>query len=963
MKYRMDSPEAVIQQNISLLPASMQAPVSHGWDQYSQRLADLGLDIPSNNKFLKSVAKVWAISQFVSDTCRRYPTVLIDLVESGDLFSASIKPDYTQLLEQEEIASEEILVRVLRRFRNKQMVRIAWRDIAGWATVEETLEDVSALAEACLQLALDYIYAKACKKMVAPVLSDGTAQQLVVLAMGKLGAFELNFSSDVDLIFAYPEEGVLADRYDTTYTEFFTRLCRKLIHVFSTVTEDGFVFRVDTRLRPYGDSGPLVMSFSAMESYYQSQAREWERYAMIKIRPVEGDKRAGEQLVEMLRPFVYRRYLDYGAFAELRELKFKISQELQRKDRMENIKLGPGGIREIEFVGQAFQLIRGGRDKALQEGRILTVLTRLKEHSLLPAFVVRKLTVAYRYLRTVENRLQQFEDQQIHDLPSDTKQRARLAYALGFDQWRDFKQELDGLRDQVHSVFEQVFQSPQSIDSHGDADLIWLGVGEPQELSNMALRLGYKDPKNTLAIIAEFRQAYVIRKLSKKGMEYLDDLMPMLFAAVGATKNPDITLKRLLNLLEAIASRSVYLSLLVENPLALSQLVKLTAASPWIVAYISRTPLLLDELLDPRSLYAPLQKDPLQQDLAKRLETIDPSDLERLMIELRHFKQANVLRVAAADIMDIIPIAVVSDYLTDIADVVIDRVILSAWQLVANKHGVPSGANRSSVSGFGIVAYGKLGGIELGYGSDLDLVFLYDAQNAGEQTDGPRPLSCAQFYGRVGQRIIHILNTNMLAGVLYEVDMRLRPGGNSGLLVASVDGYDAYQASQAWTWEHQALVRSRFVAGDADIEKRFKEIRRHTLCQPRDLEHLRQEVSSMREKMRANLVSEGPGQFDLKQGRGGIADIEFIVQFGVLSRANESPQLHRFSDTIRLLDSLQANGFLVKGNVEFLKKAYYQYRILVHKAALQDQKAVISANEFDKLRSGVWQIWQELMER
>ncbi len=946
---------------LTSLPEALRNPVKRDWLKLGERCRQLGLTVAEDRKILKSIPVVWGASQFVANYCVNNIHVLNSLVDSGDLESAFDCTVYSSLLGEFKFDNIDDLNRKLRRFRNYQMVRIAWRDIADWSSLGQTLLELSWLAEACLKTALDFHYDQACQKYGVPLLMNGKPQQLIVLGMGKLGAWELNFSSDIDLIFAYPEDGELEGKSVSTYSEFFTRLCRNLIRTIDLVIEEGFVFRVDLRLRPFGESGPLVMSFAAIEQYYQSQARDWERYAMIKARVVAGDFVAGSELEQILHPFIYRRYLDYGAFSELRRLKSKITQELKRKDRLENIKLGPGGIREIEFIGQAFQLIRGGREVALQDRRILRVLEEIENYSLLPSTIVAKLKTAYIFLRTVENRLQEYGDKQVHELPVCPEQRIRLIHSLGFDSWDTFKVEIDKIRDQVQEVFEQVFESPQATNNHGQADKVWVSRAIDQEVIEAMEMLGFTEYEDTMATIESFRTATPIVKLATKAKCDLDSLMPMLLGAVGVVDSPEKTLKRILRLLEAVASRSVYLTLLVENPLALSQLVKLAASSTWIVTYISRYPLLFDELLDARSLYAPRSKQALIIELKQRIGKLGIENLERLMAEMRHFKQANVLRVAAADIMGVVSVGAVSDYLTDIAEVTLSQALDTAWELVAKRYGVPPGATANKPAGFAIVGYGKLGGIELGYASDLDLVFLFGGTGSGEFTDGSRPISCAQFYIRLGQKIINLLDTNMLAGVLYEVDMRLRPSGNSGLLVSQIEAFDLYQHNDAWTWEHQALVRARFITGDVVVGQRFNEIRASILTQGRDEEQLRQDVYQMREKMRASLVPNDLAKFDLKQGVGGIADIEFIVQFATLLCAGDNPVLVGYSDTVRLLETLVLIGFLGEQDSETLKTAYFEYRDCVHRFALQEKSAVVSSDKFKTLRIQVEEIWLRLM--
>lgn len=943
------------------LPAELRIAAETSLAAFGERLRQLDIALPQQTPLQASLLPAFLGSQFIATSCITHPQLLLDLADSGDLFSGARREHYAEALAQPNIDSETALMAQLRIFRRREMVRIAWRDLAGWAELDETLRDLSALAETCIDYALEFLYRRACLKYDTPYLAGGpTPQRLVVLGMGKLGAWELNYSSDIDLIFAYAEDGVLSDRKGTSYGEFFIRVARSLVRVLDEVTADGFVFRVDTRLRPFGDSGPLVMSFDGMENYYQTQAREWERYAMIKARQVAGDSNTGPQLLGMLQPFVYRRYLDYGAFEELRSLKYKITQELKRKDRLENVKLGPGGIREIEFIGQAFQLIRGGQEKRLRQRGILPVLQALADLGLMPGETVGQLRDAYIFLRRVENHIQQYQDKQTHDLPSDPLAQQILAHSLGFGAWEAFKAALDAVRIQVHAVFGQVFSTaPAETEEHGSL-AVWTGQAEEELLLTRLYNFGYRHCSDILALINNFKASAPIRRMTAKGAAVLDRLMPSLIEAAGKTGNAEETLQRLLTLLEAVAGRNVYLSLLAENPDALQQLIKLSAASPWICAYLARYPVLFDELLDTRTLYEPLDRPRLAAELQAMLDAKEGEDFEQIMIALRQFKQINVLRVAAADIMDVIPIMVVSDYLTYIAETLIARVLQLAWRQLAEKHGAPPGKNETDC-GFAILGFGKLGGLELGYGSDLDLVFLYDCP-ADVQTGGTRPVSAAHFYTRLGQKVMTMLNTTMLSGMLYEVDMRLRPSGNSGLLAPPVSAYADYLLQEAWTWEHQALVRGRFITGDPHLKQAFEDIRRKVLCLPRDREKLRIEVREMREKMRAALAVKEAGQFDLKQSKGGIADIEFIVQFGILALAASDAKLVTYSDNVRQIEALQAHGFFDAATAELLKKAYCAYRDRGHRETLQEQRAVVDTAEFADLRAQVEHVWQELME-
>lgn len=905
--------------------------------------------------------KVVSCSQFVAEALQKAPALLSDADFLASLLSNERRQAYQAMLSTKQVGDEEDLMRELRQFRRREMLRIAWRDLSGRAELDETLLDLSRLADCCIQFALDFLYAKACQSKGAPTLANGQTFNLVVLGMGKLGANELNFSSDIDLIFAYAEQGELQDRQQTSYFEFFSRLARSLVKVLDAITADGFVFRTDIRLRPFGDSGPMVMSFDGMENYYQTQAREWERYAMVKVRQVAGDFDTGAQLMAMFQPFVYRRYLDYGAIEELRILKYKITQELQRKDRMQNIKLGPGGIREIEFIGQAFQLVRGGQEKSLRQRGILGVLQTLSELELLTRNDAEQLQIAYRFLRRLENHIQAYQDKQTHDLPNEALAQALLAFSMGFSSWADFKDALDQLRNNVHAIFDQVFALSKQEQAPAESTAIWSGNLDHNSLILQLQGLGLQDAESIIEQLKFFKNSLAVRRLTAKGAGVLDRLMPQVLDSIHTVSNPDVTLKRILKLLEDIAGRSVYLSLLEENPDALQQLLKLSSASPWICEYLTHYPALLDELLDARTLYEPLKKQALEQRLEWQLQSCDLHDIEQFMIALRKFKQTHVLKVAAADIMGVIPIMVVSDYLTYIAEVVVNKVVEYSWQALTEKYGYPPGTDSVSVKQFAVIGFGKLGGLELSYGSDLDLVFIYDYPDTLAMTGGSKAITCAQFYARLGQQIRHILDTRMLSGVLYEVDLRLRPNGDSGLLVAPIAAYEDYLRNTAWTWEHQALVRARFIAGDPGMESQFSELRKRILTLPRERDALKQAVREMREKMRESLAHKEKGKFDLKQSQGGIADIEFIVQYGILAEAAQDPGICFYTDNVRLLEALASVGFISLNDAEKLKRAYCSYRDFGHKQVLQDEKTIIDESEISVLKFEVEQLWHELM--
>jgi glutamate-ammonia-ligase adenylyltransferase len=944
------------------------------WLDWLDWAAGQGVAIPDDAAFNAARARVWEASEFVAITAARHPADFAALLASGDLTRHCEAGMLARRLAAAlaGVADELALQRALRLFRRREMLRIIWRDLAGWAPLPETLEDLSELADVCIQQALERLHDWTCAELGTPRDAAGRPQRLVVLAMGKLGARELNLSSDIDLIFAFPQSGEVTDGpRRLSHEQFFVCLARRLVQSLSTQTADGFVFRVDTRLRPFGEVGPLAMSFDAMEDYYQSQAREWERYAMIKARPVAGDLADMTQLMLMLRPFVYRRYLDFGAFESLRDLKRMIAKELHRRGMDANIKLGPGGIREIEFIGQAFQLVRGGRDPDLQVRPIRQVLACLAEKQLMPADAIAQLDAAYVFLRLVENRLQAYRDQQTHKLPDDAPGRWRLARSMGFADWSALAPVLDAHRQLVQQQFDRVFAAPESEGEQGESGFHALWAGAHESVHDLAFleQSGFADPEQARARVEQFRDATARKGLSSRGRERLAQLMPMVLRVIAGCERPDLALERVLRVLESIAQRTAYLAMLIESPDILSQLTRLASMSPWFTNQIGRHPLLLDEMIDPRRLYAPLRREDLESELDALLAHLDADDLEQQMERLHQFAQGNMLRVAAADLTEVIPLMVVSDYLTEIAEVAVARVLRLAFAHLVRQHGRPT-AILGEDTGFLVLGYGKLGGIELGYDSDLDLVFLHGTGAVTAMTDGPKSISNEQFYARLGQRMIHMMTTRTASGALYEIDMRLRPDGSKGMLARSMNSFATYQESDAWTWEHQALVRARPVAGDRLLAQRFGEVRRAILCRARDPGQLRDDVRTMREKMRATLdkTSDNPldpaqdRRFDLKQGPGGIADIEFMVQYTVLRWAADYPALADWTDNIRLLETLARLDLLPGQAAQDLTDAYKALRAVYHRSALAEQPKTIHLDQLETERRRVREWWCVLMD-
>jgi len=949
------------------LPVELKQRVERDWQAYQQALQQAGLKFEPAEELKQVIFRVWACSAYISQLCIQQPLIFPDLVRSGDLNRDYRATEYrVQLnLRLQKVKNEQQLMAVLREFRQREMLRIAWRDLAGWAPLTEILRDLSLLADACVDLALAVLFKWACKQWGIPKDTRGQTQQMVVLGMGKLGAWELNFSSDIDLIFAYPEEGQIKKRRGLSHDEFFTRLGQSLIQVIDNPTSNGFVFRVDMRLRPYGESGGLVQSFSALEDYYQYQGREWERYAMIKARVIAGDVVAGNQLLKLLRPFTYRRYIDYGAFASLRELKAMIAQQVQRKGMEHNIKLGRGGIREIEFIGQAFQLIRGGREPDLQVRGIIPVLKKLAEKNYLPDYVTRQLLDAYHFLRFTENHLQAYAEQQTHLLPSDELEKNSLAFSMGFESWESFNKKLEQHRQTVQEAFDQVMAAPQidhkPADTEAQLAALWQGRLDKELSCSILNHLGYHDLPYVYGLIDGLRESHAYKSRNKLGQERLDHLIPLVLGAVAQVAQPDQCLLRVINLLEAISGRSTYMSLLAENPVALSQLVKLFADSSWIAEYLTQHPVLLDQLLDSRSLYAALDKTELNEELAGLLSYIDADDLEQQMESLRYFKQSNVLHVAAADLTGCMSLVEVSHDLSEIADICLNSVLDITRQYLYKKYGEPVCVQNGEKfqPGFVVIGYGKLGGYELGYGSDLDLVFLHNSQGEKQSTSGKKQVDNPVFFARLGQRMIHMMNTATASGILYEVDMRLRPSGASGMLVSDIQSYQRYQQEDAWTWEHQALVRARAITGDPELIDAFNQVRREILCVKRDPVLLKKDVTEMRERMRTELGSKQADSFHLKQDTGGMVDIEFMVQYLILCWAWKYPQLIEKTDNLSQIASLQEAGLLTAAQAGGLSEAYQAYRARVHRALLTDQSSVMSGDAFVESRGFIRGLWSE----
>ncbi|MDP0588027.1 MAG: bifunctional [glutamate--ammonia ligase]-adenylyl-L-tyrosine phosphorylase/[glutamate--ammonia-ligase] adenylyltransferase [Candidatus Endonucleobacter bathymodioli] len=904
-----------------------------------------------NPLFLKQLITTWVGSDFARDEFIKNPNHLFYFYglwqEEAQLI---VKSNHHYALGKliQNIESEEILIKTLRMYRNREMVRIIWGDLNRLSDTRQIIRDLSELADACVEHSLNWLHHDLAKILGVPqggsYSEKPRPQEMIVLGVGKLGAEELNLSSDIDLIFTYPSQGETSGaRRKLTNQEFFIRLGQRLIKVLDTRTSDGFVFRVDMRLRPYGESGVLTMSFSAMEQYYQDQGRDWERYAMIKARVVAGSREWGGSLIKTLQPFVYRRYIDFSAVTALREMKLLIDSEVKRNGMEENIKQGPGGIREIEFIVQSFQLIHGGRDRSLQERSLLNVLPVLETKNYLPSQTVKELERAYLFLRNLEHVLQALNDTQTQTLPVDNCSRERLAYSMGFVSWGALLTILKQHRNNVICHFDHVVSG--SGNNHDDSKeldywiMFWLGkLSAPEELKLLEAK-GFKHSEDSLRLLLALRDGKTLSRLRRKSRDRIDKFIPLLLNIVCLSGKPDLAINRLMPLVDAVLRRTAYLVLLMENPAALEHLCKLCIASPWIADQIAKTPALLDEFLNLGQLYNPPKKDELASELKQLLRHIPADDLESQMEALRYFKMSHTLQVAAAHVLDTLPLMKESDYLTWIAEVVLEQVLDIAWRSLVHRHGRPTSESGGLCNpGFIIIGYGKLGGIELGPLSDLDLVFLHSSVDS-QETEGPLQIDSTTFFTRLGQRIIHILTTRTLLGILYDVDTRLRPSGFSGLLVGSLSAYEQYQQNNAWTWEHQALVRARVVAGDKLLAQQFAHLRSEVLKKKRDPEKLRNDVVAMRTKMRNYHGNKSKQRTDnIKHDEGGIIDVEFLMQYAVLRYAASHPSLVKWTDNIRISEQLEAEGLLGKADARNLRNVYQQLRLMVHKQALQNEK-------------------------
>ncbi|MEO1596202.1 MAG: bifunctional [glutamate--ammonia ligase]-adenylyl-L-tyrosine phosphorylase/[glutamate--ammonia-ligase] adenylyltransferase [Pseudomonadota bacterium] len=943
----------------ALRPASFASLID---DSQLGKLADwlLSLDHPelvsrlqaeSNKESGQHWWRALAASEFLCRSIAAEPATALAVLDGAS-------PAAVSHLESAPRDDADALAQALRTHRRRVMLAIAWRDLADRAGLGETLEALSALADQCLEVALAAARLAMHRRHGELRDADGAVVPLFVICMGKLGGRELNFSSDIDIIFAYPAEGSSDGHRPLSASEYCLREARIVIDLIDSNTASGRVFRVDTRLRPFGEAGPLAISFSALENYLQLHGRDWERYAFVKARFVAGEGTALAPALAfqdtVIRPFVYRRYLDFGVLASLRDMKAMIAREVQRRDLVDHLKLGPGGIREVEFVAQSLQLIRGGQMNQLRTERLYAALDAVATAGLLEAATVTDLRRAYDALRVCENRLQALDDRQVHALPTDQAGRRSLTLAMGATDWAALRDDLDRHRRRVAESFEAMLFQVEVGDNEGAR---WLD--ESTEVLEAAVAdCGIADPDGVSAALTRFREQISRTPIDTVSRERLERFISGVIDALSARPAPAIALQRVLGVAAAVLRRSAYLALLNEQPAALERLVSLAGMSAFLADQLAAHPPLLDALLDTRWSLAPLDRAALADDLAASESDLGPADSEARVQALARFARAAWFRIAVADVSETLPLMKVSDRLTDVAEIVLERVVDIAWADLVARHGRPPGC-RDGQMRFAIVAYGKLGGWELGYGSDLDIVFLHDV-GAGD-TDGAHPIDATIFVMRLARRIVHLLSVQTGDGQLYEVDTRLRPSGRSGLLVSSLSAFRRYQAEDAWTWEHQALTRARAVAGDTEVCQRFETLRTEVLCRDVRRDSLADDVVAMRKKMRDKLSQAKAGEFDIKQDRGGMGDLEFLVQYLVLRNACEVPAVTAWSDNIRQLDSLAEAGLLDADTAAALQQAYRSFRAVIHRRSLDRRGRVVDDHQLREARACVRAAWDRVL--
>ncbi|HUW52823.1 MAG TPA: bifunctional [glutamate--ammonia ligase]-adenylyl-L-tyrosine phosphorylase/[glutamate--ammonia-ligase] adenylyltransferase [Rhodanobacter sp.] len=897
--------------------AALRALIDDRYSELAARCRAAGVPLHDDAGVAERIRRTLLASDFAFDVWCRQPQLLapqgLERLRSGT--DAGARIEALQLP-----ADEAACMLALRRFRHAEALRLLFRDVNGLDQLPETLSATSVLYEELLGVALAWSERALAARYGHSRGQDGTRQRMVVLGFGKLGGSELNFSSDIDLVLAYPQGGQSDGPRPLDNSEYFVRLGRQLVRLLHEPTMDGICARVDLRLRPFGNAGRLALSFTAMEQYYQSEGRDWERYAWIKARPVAGDRNAGRQLQELLRPFVYRKYLDYTAFAGLREMKALIDAEVARKDLADNLKLGPGGIREIEFIVQLTQLIRGGREPSLRVRGLLPALGACEARGHISSVRARVLREAYALLRRTENHVQMLRDAQTHDVPADALSRERIALSLDYPDWEALNAALARHRAIVSEEFAAVLvpQGGRSASAPVEDRLLWQQACDESLDPSVLEACGFVPGAELADALLKLPQDGQVRAMSARSRERMDRLLPQLFGAARASAAPVPCMLRLCRLVQAVARRSSYLALLEEQPAARKRLVRLFGDSAFLAECVIAQPLLLDDVLDPRIDQLPFKSADVTAEIARVLATLDERGAEAELERINEFKASTAFRLGLAFNDGRVGAVATARRLGALAESVVVAVTALAERELVAQHGRLPGAG----TGFAVLGYGSLGGEELGFASDLDLVFVYDGRRAQMASDGARSLEGVRWYQRLAQRTMNWLTVLTRAGRLYEVDARLRPDGSKGLLVSSLDAFVAYQKGRAWTWEHQALLRARPVAGDAALRHELAEARRAILAVARERTVVLAEVSSMRRRWRAERDRSDSRRLDLKQGHGCLLDIEFALQGLVLAHAAQQPGLLGVTANATMIEACRAAGLLSANQAAILSVAH-----------------------------------------
>jgi glutamate-ammonia-ligase adenylyltransferase len=957
-------------QNTQLtLPIELVESQAQWWAEWSIQHSISGVDS-------ESLHIACGLSVFVTQTCQWHSALVVELIRAGYLQVKLDTPAINKLAQMlaEEFKSTEGMHADLRRLRRAVAFILAVRDLAGIASLEEVTQGMSDLAALVTDRALDYLWQAQCTDLGAPLNSTGQPMQMFVLGLGKLGGRELNFSSDIDLIFAYPEGGDINSDADDgsslAHQIFFERLSQSLITSLHKITSDGQVFRVDMRLRPYGGSGPVILSVPATIRYYTTRGRDWERYALVKARVVAGDEGAAEELLNELRPFVYRRYVDFGAINEIRRMKRMISEQLDRKGKAFNVKLGRGGIREIEFFVQAFQIVHAGRDVELRTPFLSVAIAMLKSRQLVPEKDLDEMASAYLFLRRLEHRLQIYRDEQTHTLPDKPEVQLVIAAAMGCPDYASLLKELDEVTARVHGYFDDLFGEDDQLESDTlDWQRLWESIDDKLgSMKETALEFlseqGFADTEHAFALIYGYREGRYYRPLTGAAQARVDRLIPEALVEISRTSNSEITLRRFISLLERIAARSTYVALLCENPDALKRLIQLIAQSEWAASWVANYPAILDSLLVPMEMVELQDSEYLSARFDKAAKLLAENDLERALDALREAHHSRTLRIAAGFLAGRLNVVEAGSALSLQADTALTVALKMAQTLLYGDLGSVCVSGESLP--IGVLAYGKLGSRELGYGSDLDIVLIYDEHRILDFTEadtdaGQKSVAAEVYFARLCQKLVFLLTTTTSAGRLYEIDMRLRPSGQSGLLVTTVKSFRKYQLEKAQLWEHHALTRSRVAIGDDKLCQRITKVRKEVLMLPRLKLDVLQHMVDMRKRMRKEHDKSTSEIFDLKQGAGGLVDIEFIAQAAVLVCAEEYPKLLEEHTTLSLLLAAAECKFLAKDVALGLASTYKDYLTIEHRYKLTNRPAHIPYDQVQKFRNSVEFAWQTLL--